>query len=302
MTAQDIKDLTAAFLFPGITIITLVRNGRLSEDHPYDSCDTGYSLKRFVVCGLLYLFDYWYYGKDFWHFNNNGPFLGPIIAFMYLQLIVTMGKIFFGSFAYKGYRSMGLGLSNWISAFVWEEVDLDFSFHIPHRKHKEEKKEQTNKDDESWDEAFERWYQEDKEWQKETEDFNRWYYKTYGKKYTEKTDSYTDDDFDDFSEQSGQNESSNQKSSYQNNTGYSGGGNQSQSKNTTGRSIYTAKELEAIRMLGLKEGFTKRDVHNKRIYFAKQYHPDVSKGASSEERMAAINNACDILEHCSAAK
>lgn len=297
MTAHDISDMMAGVIVPGITLTTVIRNRILSEDHPTDSCDTGFALKRMAVCALLYFFDYWYYSTDFYHFSNNNPFLALIIMGMYAQLIVTIGKVFVESFEYKGYRSMGLGFSDCLSAFVWKLVGPKFSCRIPHRK---KEKEQRDKYGETWEEKQQRWQREAEAYEKEKKEkeaFNQWWHDQFGEWYYDKNGVHTEKSHTESAGQNTQNGRTSQKSSsYQQDTNNTKNGNER--TGASGSSVYTAKEREAIRMLGLKNGFTRKDIHDKRIYFAKRYHPDVSESRSYEDKMAAINNACDILEHC----
>ena len=293
MTAQDISYMMQGLIVPGITLATVIRNRILSENHPIDSCDTGFALKRMAGCALLYFFDYWYYSTDFYHFSNNDPIFGLIILGLYGQLIATMGKVFVESFEYKGYRSMGLGFSDCLSAFVWQLVGPKFSYRIHYRKNE---KEQRDKYGETWEEKLQRWQREAEAYEKEKKEkeaFNQWWHDKFGEWYYDENGVHTEKSHTESAGQNTQNGRTSQKSSsYQQDTS----GNER--TGASGSSVYTAKEWEAIRMLGLKDGFTKKDIHDKRIYFAKRYHPDVSESRSCEDKMAAINNACDILEHC----
>ena len=299
MTAHDISDMMAGVIVPGITLATLIRNRILSVNHPNDSSDTGFALKRMVACALLYFFDYWYYCNDFYHFSNNNPFLALIIIGMYSQLVVTIGKVFIESFEYKGYRSMGIGFSDCLSAFIWKLVGPKFSCKIPHREFGKNKR---DKYGETWEEKHQRWQREAEAYEKrekEKAEFNQWWHDQFGEWYYDKNGVHTEKNYTKSAGHNTQNGGSFKKSSsYQQNTNNT---NENNRAGTSENQVYTAKEREAIRMLGLKDGFTKKDIHDRRIYFAKQYHPDISGARSYEDKMAAINNACDILEHCAIA-
>ena len=287
MTAHDISDMMAGVIVPGITLATLIRNRILSVNHPNDSSDTGFALKRMAACALLYFFDYWYYSTDFYHFSNNDPIFGLIILGLYGQLIATMGKVFVESFEYKGYRSMGLGFSDCLSAFVWQLVGPKFSYRIHYKK--KEEKEQRDKYDETWEKIWQQEAEAHEKEKKEDEAFNQWWHDQFGEWYFDKNGVHTEKSHTESTGQNTQNGRTSQKSSsYQQSTNNTKNGNER--TGASGSSVYTAKEWEAIRMLGLKDGFTKKDIHDKRIYFAKRYHPDVSESRSCEDKMAATFN------------